>query len=922
MLKRLLPLLILFVLIIPFVVPLFHPGYFVTDDGDWMVIRLSAFHQALRSGQFPVRFLPTLNHGYGYPVLDFLYPLPFYIGEIIHLLGFSFLNSIKLLFVLSFVLSAWTMYLFAEKKWGRASGIMAGLFYALAPYRLYDVYTRGSIGEAVAFIFPPLIFYFLEKFFRTNNFRDLSLAALSLAALITAHNVIAFLFFPVIVGYLFMKGKRSWRQNTIFIILSLAASAWFWFPALFDLQFTKAPAIQVSDFADFFLRSNDFLSLVGWLIPLIFILVLIKTVLKKDWSLSLWLLVTFLSFCLSTSLSSSFWSWLPLPHLVQFPWRFLSVTVFGSSLLLAYLVNKTRPLLLAGLFIAVPLASLAALPSLAYTNHPDSFYSTNDDTTTVQNEYQPKWVSQNLSSQPAQNLRFLDGGGKISHWQVSTVTQTTLEASQVYFPGQTVFADNEILTSYPSPNGLLKFFLPGGQHKISIAYRETPWQLLADACSLLALGVAALIIWKSPSLEDISQWRRFLRVNYLPVGFIMIFTFLLVLNFLGFSKEWHQGLVGDPQYYYSISSYFQKFHTLLGYPKELLYPPGANLFFFLVGYISRLFGSTFVSFQVALLFVNATLTLILFTFVAKTIRSLTNLFLFSLLLLAAGPIIFYRFDLLVILSLLISLFALKNGRYVLAGSFLAAASALKIFPVILLPFYLLVTYNRPDKLFGAGKLIISFILVLLMVIGFYMFLTNESLAAIYTGFNFNFAKSVQIESTWGSLLTLRVLAQGAKLSSVVFENGVFVLSRANMIGGGRAFHYLSMLGLVGVYVILFVFRRKALLEWSLTTPMLIILTLIVSSQVISPQYILWVILLIPFLSARQLRSSAVKLIALSGILILLATQYVYPTHYFQLIYDFYGPGRNAQIFWTLAFRNLLLVGLWFLLLLTPNSKEG
>src|SRR3989338_3972110 len=73
--------------------PFFKKGYFESHDGEWMVIRFSAFHQTLASGQIPVRFVDRLNNNYGYPVLNFLYPLPFYLAEIPKLLGFEFQPS-------------------------------------------------------------------------------------------------------------------------------------------------------------------------------------------------------------------------------------------------------------------------------------------------------------------------------------------------------------------------------------------------------------------------------------------------------------------------------------------------------------------------------------------------------------------------------------------------------------------------------------------------------------------------------------------------------------------------------------------------------------------------------------------------------------------------------------------------------------
>jgi len=88
--------------------PFFKKGYFESHDGEWMVIRFSAFHQTLADGQFPVRFVDRLNNNYGYPVLNFLYPLPFYLAEIPKILGFGFVDSIKIVFAASAIASSST----------------------------------------------------------------------------------------------------------------------------------------------------------------------------------------------------------------------------------------------------------------------------------------------------------------------------------------------------------------------------------------------------------------------------------------------------------------------------------------------------------------------------------------------------------------------------------------------------------------------------------------------------------------------------------------------------------------------------------------------------------------------------------------------------------------------------------------------
>ena len=59
---NLIEILILILLIFPLIFPLLKTGMFISDDGNWMIIRLSDFHRSLRDGQFPVRWAGRLNY--------------------------------------------------------------------------------------------------------------------------------------------------------------------------------------------------------------------------------------------------------------------------------------------------------------------------------------------------------------------------------------------------------------------------------------------------------------------------------------------------------------------------------------------------------------------------------------------------------------------------------------------------------------------------------------------------------------------------------------------------------------------------------------------------------------------------------------------------------------------------------------------
>src|SRR3990172_8011075 len=92
------PLFVLAIALIVVLWPLMGKGFYISDDGEWMVIRLTAFYQSLADHQFPVRFLGRLNNSYGYPVSNFLYPGFLYIGSLLHFLGLSFVTSVKFVF--------------------------------------------------------------------------------------------------------------------------------------------------------------------------------------------------------------------------------------------------------------------------------------------------------------------------------------------------------------------------------------------------------------------------------------------------------------------------------------------------------------------------------------------------------------------------------------------------------------------------------------------------------------------------------------------------------------------------------------------------------------------------------------------------------------------------------------------------------
>src|SRR3990167_5281118 len=137
LIKKHWPIVILLLLVIPAVWFLLLPGFFESDDGEWMVIRFSAFYQSLVDGQFPVRFLGRLNYGYGYPVANFLYPGFMYLAAPLQALGFGFVNSIKIIMIISMLGGGLFAFAWLSKVFDRSSALVGGVFYTYTPYHLF-----------------------------------------------------------------------------------------------------------------------------------------------------------------------------------------------------------------------------------------------------------------------------------------------------------------------------------------------------------------------------------------------------------------------------------------------------------------------------------------------------------------------------------------------------------------------------------------------------------------------------------------------------------------------------------------------------------------------------------------------------------------------------------------------------------------
>ena len=469
--------------------PLGKSGFFITDDGDWMIIRLSAFYQSLVGGQFPVRFLGRLNHNYGYPVANFLYPGFLYVGSFIRLFGFTYVDVVKIILVLSVVGSGSFLYVTLKKKYDTLSSFGGAVSYILSPYVVFDLFKRGSVGEIFAFLPASVLFF--------GILGDITwIIPIATALLIVSHNSLALLFLCVS----FVFASLSTRRWVYFrgMVIGVGMSTFFWLPALYERRYVLFDSVSISDpYAYFMTLLNWQLLGVGAVASF---LVLVSRAHKFTVFEKCAAVITLVSVIFSLSLSRIIWQWVPmLASFIQFPFRLLSVVsfvgAFSVSSLLQELTKKNRVALVFALFCVLFYTTVRYQQSIYYVDRTEGYYSTNEGTTTVKNEFMPRWVQTLQTTRANQKVEVLSGDAVFTSIKetsqridglLEVEAKSTIQINTIYYPGWGVTLNGVLIpVEYDNPYGLMHLTVPKGSYKFEASFRETGFRLITDVVSLI-----------------------------------------------------------------------------------------------------------------------------------------------------------------------------------------------------------------------------------------------------------------------------------------------------------------------------------------------------------------------------------------------------------------------------------------------------
>lgn len=162
-------------------------------DLGFHLARIQGVAEGLMEGQFPVRINTVFLNGYGYADTVMYGNLLLYVPALLFIGGISITTAYNIFVVLINILTvSVSYYSFKNMFRNEKIGLFATALYALAPYRIVNIYLRAAVGEYSAMIFLPLIIYGMYRIYsedpadRKNRFNYIPLV-IGLSGVIESH---------------------------------------------------------------------------------------------------------------------------------------------------------------------------------------------------------------------------------------------------------------------------------------------------------------------------------------------------------------------------------------------------------------------------------------------------------------------------------------------------------------------------------------------------------------------------------------------------------------------------------------------------------------------------------------------------------------------------------------------------------------
>lgn len=362
------------------------------------------------------------------------------------------------------------------------------------------------------------------------------------------------------------------------------------------------------------------------------------------------------------------------------------------------------------------------------------------------------------------------------------------------------------------------------------------------------------------------------------------------------------------------------------------YQPGAIAFFISLSPVF-LIDTTIETYKWALFAANSIFILLISLILIK-MKKTEGIFLMSLLLVFLGPILLFRFDLLVIFLTILSFYCWEIKKKDLSMVVLAFAVITKVYPIIFLPYLLwsqfksgqennTVTTNRPtiyftnirsilfqsfktDRKLEPFYLFFTFTTAFLAYLLAYTYFFQIDLSATWTSYNFHNLKSVATESIWATVIYFIHFISGQSLPGMESAYGINAIARSEVYPPIQFYNYFWTLPL-GIAYLLYFLKNKSWDKIDYKFLTFVLLLFLIFSKVLSNQYLGWFLFMLPLIDIRTiLKKTWIINIFVLVISIILHT-YIYPLNYSGWLSVLTTGVIDPVLFWSVLISNFLLI---------------
>jgi len=368
--------------------------------------------------------------------------------------------------------------------------------------------------------------------------------------------------------------------------------------------------------------------------------------------------------------------------------------------------------------------------------------------------------------------------------------------------------------------------------------------------------------------------------------------------FVSFTPIFAKWLFGDAREYEYWGNLMTS-HLVPYRDFDVEYPPGSLPTFVIPVYLRVLFGHSntwYFWFRVELL-VLALLLLLAVTWALAGLGA-SRRHAYAALCIAGvtpallGPIALFHYDYWPALLATGAVAALVARRGVLACALAAAGATAKVFPIVLIPLALFELWRRGRwRAVGAGSGVA--LAVILLVVGPFAIVGPHG---IRWSIHREASRPLEIESLGATVLQAAHELFGLHLH-VVASAASHGLAGSLPHALSTASAFLTLAALVGVYALYLGGPRTA--DELVTACAAAVTAYIVFGKVFSPQYLLWLVPLVPLVGGRRGARASVLLVVILGV-----TQIFEPYRYVEVWHL-----GTPWVTWTLILRNALVVAL-------------